>query len=174
MEQLTDVLNTNQYVECVKVGKDDFYDLGEFEDKIYTSAPLSGNTKKYQLFYSSDAEPGILFAKDSNSTLIEYRMDLRKGQAKDRSTALIDFNLEDLTKLEVPGIRKIKQVELFSKWRKHVPEQYKSPLYDDPGDDVLQAVRDERKSKKEYMKERRIVQEAIESKGVMASQKSPP
>jgi hypothetical protein len=55
-----------------------------------------------------------------------------------------------MEKLEAPGIQTIKQVEMYTKWRKHVQEQYKSPLYDNPGNEVILAVREDRKNKKQY------------------------
>jgi hypothetical protein len=175
VEQLVDVLNTNQYVSCEKVGKEHFFDFGKFEDKIYSSTPLSGNTKKYQLFYSSDAEPGVLFAKESNAAEVSHRMDLRKGKEASRSQVLEDFDIVNMEQMnDVEGIRKIKQVELYSKWRKHVPDKYKSPLYDYPGDDVVNTVKEDRKSKKKFMEQCRLTEEAIDSMGVMASRKSPP
>jgi hypothetical protein len=52
MEQLTDVLNKNQYVECIKVDKEDFFDFGKFKDQVYRKNALSGQTKRHQFFFS--------------------------------------------------------------------------------------------------------------------------
>jgi hypothetical protein len=173
MEQLVGVLNENQYVECLKVGKDDFYKIGDFEDTLYTSgssSALSGNTKKYQLFTSSDVEPGVLLAKESNSSNDVVRMDMRKGYDDHRSEILSNFDFEELEQLDdCPGIRRIKQVELFSKWRKHVPDKYKSPLYDNPGEEVLKSVKDDRRTKKEYLAMQKSKHEAVEATGKLAS-----
>ena len=94
---------------------------------------------------------GILFAKQSNEEASPtHTMDLRKGHEAQQNSLLSAFDLEGMDRLEAPGIRTIKQVELFTKWRKHVPDDSKSPLYDNPGEDVILAVKQERKSKKEY------------------------
>jgi hypothetical protein len=45
MSQLQETLDKNMYVECIKVGIEDFYDYGKFEDTLYKSAPLMGHTK---------------------------------------------------------------------------------------------------------------------------------
>jgi hypothetical protein len=174
MEHLVDVLNKNQYVECVKVEKEDFYNFGQYEDREYSSSPLSGHTNKYHLFYLSDAKPGVLFAKDSNNSLIEHRMDLVKGPEERQHEILNDFDINELDKMDdVEGIRKIKQVEFYKKWRKHIPEQYKSPLYDNPGEDVLQSVKDDRKTKKVFLENKHLKERAVAQTGKLASRKSP-
>jgi hypothetical protein len=173
MEQLVTVLNKSQYVECVKVGTEDFCNFGKLEDKVYKHTPLSGHTKKYQVFYSNDKNPGILYAKVSNNTASKvHEMDLRKGTGAERTKILEDFDVVDCEHLPVEGIRTIKQVELFSKWRKHVPNEYKSPLYDDPGEAVRLAIKDDRKSKKAYIEQRCLKKEAVDATGIFASQKS--
>jgi hypothetical protein len=177
MEQLQQVLDSNQYVECIKVGPDDFYNYGKLEDTLYKTAPMMGHTKKYQLFYSTDAEPGIIIAKESNMATSEHRMDLNKGKQQDRQDILRDIDIDNLgmtmENLTVEGIRTIKQVELYSKWRKHVPDEHKSPLYDNPGDDVLQSVKEDRKNKKKYIEESRLKKQAVDATGKLASRKSP-
>jgi hypothetical protein len=170
MEQLEETLNQNEYVECVKVSEDDFYDFGKFKDRIYKHTPLSGNTKKFQLFYSHDEDMGTLYGKESASSRTATRMELKRGGENDRNNILKDFDIRDIELLkDVDGIRRIKQVELYTKWRKHVPDQYKLPLYDKPGDDVLQSVKDDQKSKLEYVKEQRLINEQVEAMGKLAS-----
>jgi hypothetical protein len=172
MEQLEAILNENQYIRCDKVGEEDFHDYGQFEDKIYKSTPLTGHTKKYQVFYSDELEMGILYGKESNLlNATTHRMDLRKGTEADRKAILKEFRdyfdekEEVLQRLVPPGIRTIKQVELYSKWRKHVPDEHKSPLYDNPGEDVLKSIKDDRRSKKEYIAARRQLEQEAESSG---------
>ena len=40
-----------------------------------------------------------------------------------------------------PGLKEIKQVELFPKWRQFVPEKYKDETCPDPGVEVLNSVK---------------------------------
>jgi hypothetical protein len=163
MEQLQECLDKNQYVECVKVGQEDFKNYGKMEDAIYKTAPLSGHMKRYQLFYSTAEHPGILFAKESNMSVKVHKMDLRKGKEQGRNELLADFDVNNMEILnDVEGIRTIKQVELYTKWRKHVPEEYKSPLYDNPGEDVLQSVKEDRKNKKQYIENNRLKRIKVE------------
>jgi flavodoxin len=150
MTQLQDVLDQNSYVSCNKVGEDDFYNFGQFKDTVYKQTPLLGNTKKYQLFYSTNQEKGVLFGKSSNTDQQEHQMDLQKGTGEVRENILKFFNIDDVPKLVEKDhrIKWIKQVELYPKWRKHVPDKHKSPLCDNPGDDVLQSIKEDRKKKR--------------------------
>jgi hypothetical protein len=170
LDQLQQVLDTNQYVECIKVGPNDFKNMGQFEDDLYSTNPLSGNTKKYQLFYAPMDNPGVLYAKESNEAVNVQEMNLKKGHDITREQILQDFDFQELPQLNnVEGIRQIKQVELFSKWRKHVPDEYKSLLYDNPGEDIIQSVKDNRKKKKQYQQDEQRNLEAAEAQGILAS-----
>jgi hypothetical protein len=182
MEQLEEILNVNKYVECVKVGKEDFYNFGKFKDKLYKQTPLLGNTKKFQLFYSHDEDMGALYGKDSNSSTTATRMDLKRGNDTVRKQVLAEFKDNIMQSMETvndceEGIQKIKQVELYTKWQKHIPDEYKSPLYNNPGEDILLSVKEDRKHKLQYVKERRLATEQVEevatSSGKLLSKKSP-
>jgi hypothetical protein len=84
--------------------------MGQFEDSIYKSAPLSGNTKRHQLFYSHHQAKGILMAKESNTQGDVVNMNLRKGAEAERNRILAEYDLELLNPLEdcKEGIRSIK------------------------------------------------------------------
>jgi hypothetical protein len=107
MEQLQQTLDLNQYISCVKVESDEFYDFGKFEDKIYKQTPLTGHTKKYQYFYLEETDMGVLYGKHANqSTDSVHRMDLKKGRPEDRKAIIDDFDMDkDLEQLDVPGIK---------------------------------------------------------------------
>jgi hypothetical protein len=143
---------------------------GKFEDKLYKTTPLSGHTNKYQLFYCKDDGPSTIVAKEDNIDNKEHHMDLKKGKDKDRQEILRDFDVESMELLnDVDGIRTIKQVELYSKWRKHVPDEHKSPLYDHPGEAVIQSVKEDRKNKKNYIKENLKKKASVDATGILAS-----
>ena len=121
---------------------------------------------------------GVLYGKTSNTMTDEHRMDLKKGTVDERKELLEFFDINDVEHLDdVECIKQIKQVELYTKWRKHVPDQYKSPLYDHPGDDVLASVKDDRKSKKEYVATWHLSQQKVnniaDAAGILVARKSP-
>jgi hypothetical protein len=138
MEQLQQMLDENGYVNCIKVDEDEFYDFRKFKDSLYKQMLLTGHTKKFQLFFSEESKMGVLFGKGLNMEgEVTHRMDLQKGNDGQRSAILNDYDIDLLERLKAPGVKNIKQVELFTKWRKHVLEAYKSPLYDNPGEDII-------------------------------------
>ena len=53
---------------------------------------------------------------------------------------------------EAPGIKEIKQVELYTKWRKLIPEQFQNIICPKPANDIINRVKknkaDRAKSKK--------------------------
>jgi hypothetical protein len=138
--------------------------------------------KKFQLFYSHDKDMEALYGKDSNSSTTATRMDLKRGKDTVRTQELVEFkdnitqSMETMNDCE-EGIQKIKRVELYTKWQKHIPDEYKSPLYDNPGEDILLSVKEDRKHKLQYVKERRLATEQVEevatSSGKLLSKKSP-
>jgi hypothetical protein len=178
MEQMVSILDSNEYVSCTKVGVDDFCNYGEFEDSVYKHSPLTGNTKNTN-FSTRVAKRRVYCMQKSNTSEEAHRMDLRKGTEERREEILKYFDMDDVPPLieKDPGIKHIKQVELYTKWRKHVPDEFKSPLYDHPGDDVLQSVKDDWKSKKEYVISRRLnqqtVDEVVDAAGILAARKLP-
>jgi hypothetical protein len=57
--------------------------------------------------------------------------------------------------LEPPGLKEIKQVELYQKWRKFVPDEFQDEICPKPSDEVLNKIKEE-KRKKDAAKRRRI------------------
>ena len=47
-----------------------------------------------------------------------------------------------------PGLSEIKQVELYSKWRPLLPEQYQDEMCPKPSDNVLENVKKDRAKKR--------------------------
>ena len=50
--------------------------------------------------------------------------------------------------LEPPGIKPIKQAELFKKWRQFVPVQFQNEICPNPGTELLNAVAKEKSEKR--------------------------
>lgn len=72
----------------------------------------------------------------------------------------------EIPKIKKPGIPPFKQVELFSKYRAFVPEEFKDTLCPKPSEEVIAAVKGEKKdrmdSRKERNKKRKMEQEKRE------------
>jgi hypothetical protein len=70
-----------------------------------------------------------------------------------RGVALSDKRFEEIQKnvlqtLKPPGLRPIKQVDLYEKFRPYVPRQYWDKTCPKPSDEVLESVRKERADKR--------------------------
>jgi hypothetical protein len=52
-----------------------------------------------------------------------------------------------LQQLKEPGLKEIKQVELWTKWRKFIPHQFQSEICPEPEVAVLQRIKNEKKEK---------------------------
>ena len=46
-----------------------------------------------------------------------------------------------------PGLRNIKQVELYHKWRPFIPEEFRDGICPKPSDKIIKSIKDERKGK---------------------------
>jgi hypothetical protein len=150
MEQLMEKLNEHRLVKAIKVDQRDFYDIDAFLDSIYTSIP-SGAIKQYQYFVSMWMKPGWLQGQSSSPLLgkgiIFDLRHLRKKQ-EDRKEIINAFKLnpfKNLRHLSPPGIRPIKQVEMFKKWRRFVPDEHMADLYKEPDKAAVKKVSDDQK-----------------------------
>jgi hypothetical protein len=63
-------------------------------------------------------------------------------------------------------LREIKQVELYTKWRKFVPSQYRDIVYPKPSDDVLGRVKTDLAVKAKQSKAKQIKAKKIKAKQI--------
>jgi hypothetical protein len=84
---------------------------------------------------------------DAETTNYELRKKV-KGGADGRAVLMAT----ELESLPAPGLREIKQVELYTKYRPLVPEMYRDELCPKPSDEILKRIAkqkdDKRKSKR--------------------------
>jgi len=152
MEQMLEELNKNCLVTAVQALEANIADYNAFEDKVYKQL-VSGTIKQNHMFCGFSKTPGRLFVSRTSAPIAENMVqELKKGKDADRKK-ILDHPERHLPVMEPPSLRNIKKVELFTKWRKYVPQQYRSPLYDDPGKDVLDEVNEEKKNKRKKVKE---------------------
>jgi hypothetical protein len=76
----------------------------------------------------------------------EDHQNLKKGMIPNR-LELLRTEFESINSVMAPGIPAIKQVELYSKFRHLVPEEYKDVTCPYPGDDIMGKIKKERKEK---------------------------
>ena len=74
-----------------------------------------------------------------------------KGAGREALLAALDFET-----VVPPGIKPIKQVEMWKKWRKYVPAQVQNdPLYTHPGEDTIKEINADRNQKAKARRKRK-------------------
>ena len=95
------------------------------------------------VFWVEDSNPTTMYIKASDDAEI-VEVDFMKGDYEDRIDELLDFVIAPI---EAPGLREIKQVELYSKFRKFVPEEFRDEICPKPSDHVLEKIKKDRSEK---------------------------
>eukprot|EP00977_Amphora_coffeiformis_P029354 scaffold40233_cov191-Amphora_coffeaeformis.AAC.1 len=122
--QLLQVLNTSADVTAVGVDHTHFYDWDAFEDTIYRKIK-SGTVTRTHLFEFDASRPGVLVTKDTVlADSFGSEQNLVKKMVKETRAACMENYKSFLKVLKPPGIKPIKQYELWHKWRPFVPEQF--------------------------------------------------
>ena len=131
MEQLLEVLDSQDQVNALRVTSADFFDVDKFLDKFYRRF-TSGTVHKAHIF-SCNVEDGASIMKIRVSEWEledepEVNTEMKKRAATNtnfgeltREDALKEFNP---SLLEAPGIPEIKRCELYNKYRPLVPLPY--------------------------------------------------
>jgi hypothetical protein len=73
---------------------------------------------------------------------------LKRGQARGDKTRIATMEAFELQTLNAPGLRPIKQVELYKKFRPFVPREFWEDNCPRPSDEVLAQVKDESSKKR--------------------------
>ena len=68
------------------------------------------------------------------------------GASKAGRTRILKYGKVEVIK--APGLKPIKQVELYQKWRPLVPEEFADKICPKPPDSILETVKNERAEKK--------------------------
>ena len=109
---------------------------------------LKGNVTINHVFAVHDSSPTMMLLKadDDSETL---RVNFKKrgtGADAERVDNLQKFVLKQL---KAAGVKDIKQVELYKKWRRFVPDPFKDIICPKPDDDVIKREDKATKSKRD-------------------------
>ena len=146
MSQLVDCLNFCDNITFIETKSDSFFDYGNLLDKFYRSFQ-AGSIQKNHLFWVESSNPTKMFMKPSadSDTIISYEFKT--------STTIADLyrtqQMQQLSpvSLQRPGIKPIKQVELYKNWRPFIPREYRDEICPKPSDEVINEVQNERNAK---------------------------
>ena len=142
--------NKNKYLDVFPVNRNDFYDWDSFLDIYYRKAIT--DVSKYHCFYYSYNAKGVVIKrttvrkedKEKEQRLVNYSkkasdLEIKKWKKELMKTFPIHETAE--------GISEIKQVELFTKWREFVPEEYRDIICPKPDDEIIQRIKAEKSAK---------------------------
>jgi hypothetical protein len=153
MSQMVECLNMQPNVTFVEVKSDTFKDYGSVLDKLYKPFK-NGTIQQHHIFLVQDTQPTVMIMKACNSDDEIYRYEFN-NKVNNRADVL---RTTQPTILPRPGIKPIKQVELYKKWRPFVPAQFRDEICPRPSDEVLNSVKNDRNSKARARTARRRVE----------------
>ena len=149
MGALLPILNKSDDVLAIAVVPGDFHDWNGMHKKLYSDFPA---VLKYHLFESDDIEEiSLQVGPDYPAEIANLRFP--KGESdEDRAD-----RLENLfpTPLNPPGLKEIKQVELWTKFRRFLEPDNRNLTCPYPGDDVMDRIRKQRNAKMVTKKKRK-------------------
>lgn len=171
-KQALDALGKQDNVTMIDATEGMFKNYGALLDKYYNNFK-TGTIRQNHVFCMSNQDPDLNMncATHDGAKFVLQPMLKRGAKLSDeRRKEIQDYVLETL---KPPGLRPIKQVELYKKFRPYVPRKYWAETCPKPTDEVIDSVRKERANKrttknnndaeKVAAKERKIV-EAAEKK----------
>ena len=157
-DQMQDVLNGNEFVDVHKMRPEDFFDHDKWQDQHYRK-PTGGEFKQTHVFtikYRGGQTGGatVLLKQDDNDAVIrlDNLMPTRKSRTakilnKEQRVEAISNMEQNLVQLNAPPLRPIKQVELWSKWRPLIPEEFRDITCPKPCDKIIASIKVEKREK---------------------------
>jgi hypothetical protein len=140
--QAVETLNTKDNLNIVDAKEELFKDYGSMLDKFYSSFKPH-TIQKNHIFKveHTDATLSMQCAIHNEASFVMQTM-LKKGQelGAARRDAIYAYKLDTL---KAPGLRPIKQVELYKKFQTFVPRCYWDETCPRPSDKVLAMVKNE-------------------------------
>jgi hypothetical protein len=147
MQQFLECMNSSDYVTAIEAFDYDFYDYNEFLERLYKNLNTPG-VKKWQIFSVVEPQEGqqlsMLFKTSNRTDAITMNFPIIKGHPTNNRNEKLTIQLAHLV---APGRKDIKQVELYTKFRKFVPEIYQEESCPKPDDEILNRFKIEKTEK---------------------------
>jgi len=139
---MVETLNYSPNITFKEARATDFFDYGGLFDIFYDKFPPS-KIQQNHIFWVEDVDPTKMYLKRSDEADFE-KIDFKKSFVADRTRQLQSYIM---TAVEAPGLKEIKQVELWSKFRKFVPPEFQDEICPRPSDEVLKNIKKNRSQK---------------------------
>lgn len=160
-DNLVNVLGQAQDVQIVKVVEQDFFkDWLGLQDRLYTKFD-SGTITDNHVFSvkASEGATNLTIKTDLTGVCeMDELFEFEKTEMSEQERAAI--LQEAPIAIPAPGLAEIKQVELYTKWRVYIAEQYRDIIAPKPADDILARIRVEKnKNARRRGRKRRATQQ---------------
>jgi hypothetical protein len=143
LEKLSLLLNEIENVHYHHVDAAVFYNYQMLLGRFYLGIP-SGAIKKNHFFWAQQNKPTTMhrlsFFNDVDGEVQSFDHCISMA---DHSSELVS-SLQNKVQLSPPGLKPIKQVELWKKWGPLIPEDERDALCSKPPDNIISAVAKER------------------------------
>eukprot|EP00536_Pseudo-nitzschia_multiseries_P016372 jgi/Psemu1/45944/gm1.45944_g len=148
-EQLCKALGTNKQITIHSVTEGDFKHYKRLEDLFYKELKTGTIQPGHIFTVETDAPTTMKIWQDQLGTAAVSVQDLQKHITVDRNHLLRDAKrgFMSLDPVAPTGIKEIKQIKLYTKWRKLAPAEFVDIIYPYPGDKVMRKFKEERKCK---------------------------
>jgi hypothetical protein len=154
---MVQTLNEQPHVMFEEVNASVFFNYGELLDQFYKPFP-AGTVQSNHVFWVQCSTPTVVFTKLTAEVTLNFRNDKFLNR-ENRVQELREFSVKPIA---APGMKEIKQVELYTKWRKFVPAEFADEICPKPPDEVLENVQ---KARSDKNKERAAKKRATELRG---------
>ena len=141
MQQLVNTLSegNEQYVDVIPVNRNVFYNWDDFFTKTLCYKKAIKDCSKYHCFFYDEIQKGKIFKKHTVLNQILTKEAIHKQADNKEWKDQLKEALPSIDK--APGIADIKQVELYTKWRKLIPDQYQDIICPKPDDHIIIKVK---------------------------------
>ena len=143
MGQMVENLNSSANVTFKEAIATDFFDYGELFDEFYAKFPPS-TIQQNHIFWVEEENPTKMYLKRSDEADVAVINFERSSGRRDRTRQLSNYIIKPIP---APGLREIKQVELYAKFRKFVPREFQDEICPRPSDEVLENIKQSRSQK---------------------------
>ena len=143
--KMVQTLNEQPHVTFQAVSATVFFDYGEVLDRFYKPFP-AGTVQSNHVFWVDSTIPTVVFTKETAEEPT-IRLDFCNDKFVTRENRAQELKEFSLNPVQAPGMKAIKQVELYTKWRSFVPAEFADEICPKPPDEVLENVQKERSKK---------------------------
>jgi hypothetical protein len=142
MDQMVDCLNTQPHVTFMEVKADIFKDYETLFSSFYNQFPPR-TIQKNHIFWVDSTNSTTMMMKTSHDAQSMITT-ISKENKFSHDNRLRQLKAVSLSAITCPGIKPIKQVELYKKWQLFIPHQFHYQICPRPTDEGLKVVRNEK------------------------------